>query len=171
MVVFRSNPLRGAIYLVRKRPFDKRSSEVGEGTWINSIRDNAYRGLVHNELQSNFGSYLLYRLGNILRYGSTVSPTIQHQLLELNRHARPDPMLSAPHNRTNANELYMRARLYDIYGNQVEARRAYERFLVAEGGANSVFEQAARIFISRLDTRTRSAYQQSGAHPERISVD
>lgn len=108
------------------------------------------QGFVHNELQSNVGSYFIHRIANLLMHGDTASteavpimPAILGQSAFLSRRQVPKAYSSAI-------GIYANARVEHFFGNYDRAAALY-RDAARRDKEKSVFGLAATIFARRLE--------------------
>ena len=149
IVVFRSQRGTRATYLAHARPLGIRPEPKTPG--LATMRDRAFSGIVHNELQGSLGGYVLNRVTNLIRYGSTVPTHVAEQLTTMAQTNVYAPEVTNPVAQTKARSAYLDASLNHALGDDQRARQSYVRVLQQEAGGASLYGAGARIFIARID--------------------
>jgi hypothetical protein len=112
------------------------------------------RGFVHNELQSNVGSYFLHRITNLLMHDHTAPTDAIPFLSAIAEQTTFSSGRPAPKAHSRAIGIYANARVEHFFGNYDRAAALY-RDAARRDKEESVFGLAATIFAGRLEASKR----------------
>ncbi len=142
--IFRSLPGNKIQYLAYKKAYTVNTDEEPTASLIRRTHANVRTNFVHNRLQSNFGSYVVSRISNIVFHGHSAPSTAKTDIAAI---AMPAPF---PANRLRRPDLWIAARVEHYFGTSAAAVAAYRLSANAERGAGTPYEMAANAFADRV---------------------
>jgi hypothetical protein len=161
--VFRALRRGGIEYLYRSQPLADGLYETGDVATAMKAHKLVGQGFVHNELQSNVGSYFFHRIANLLMYGNTAPPDAVSILSEISEQSAFSSRRQAPEAYSPAIGIYTDARVEHFFGNYDRAAALYRDAARRDKG-KSVFGLAATIFARRLENAKRPPTKPKALH-------
>jgi hypothetical protein len=148
--IFRSKIGHPAEYLARFRPNSSSTLQIDEDIeLIERVHNRAYMGFVHNQLQPNLFGYLSNRVLNYIDHGYTAPKGYFDIIEEYKKTNKNYEFKYKYENDTLFKRSYLKARLFDVFGDDVNSRFYYNIVSKRERNVRSLFKNSAEIFIAR----------------------
>lgn len=159
--IFRAAKRGNIEYLHRSRPLADGIYRPADVMAARKAHNLLGRGFVHNELQSNVGSYFFHRIANLLMHGDTAPANATPILSAISDQSPFSSERQAPRAYSSAIAIYADARVEHLFGNYDRAAALYRDAARRDKG-KSVFGLAASIFARRLERSKRSPTKPTG---------